>query len=339
MDLDPSTLQAYLDRQLLPEQERELEQWLKLDEESAQQLAALEVFHDTLQEGLKLLEPPSLPTPDDAHKALARFRQTHQMTPAKDAAGSPLSQEQPVSKEEHEAHVSWLAMLFHRRWEWAWGALVACSVLLMFGSPWLVPHGEDVVTPGKMVAPGNVVAPGHKQQGSSEEPPPSRVMKTGTPQAIALLARQRKRVSKGMAASQPAKGSYHPTRLIHNGERVAPGDLLQFSLRLPRTTHCLVLSVNRKGEVFVYLPLAQERSLALPGGEHLYPPKSSMELDQSLGEERFFLFFAVTALPVKEIKRALRRQWQSQRNPKSLKAPKGAWLSETFWILKQRRAR
>ncbi|MCB9644634.1 MAG: zf-HC2 domain-containing protein [Myxococcales bacterium] len=152
-------------------------------------------------------------------------------------------------------------------------------------------------------------------------------MKNGTPFAIAMFAHKQQRPASSL--------SYAKTQVLRDGQQLSPGDLLQFILRLPHTTHCLILSINQKREVFVYLPLEQERSLELTAGEHLYPNSNSMELDDTLGQERFFIFFSKHPLPVKTIKRRVRDALTMHATPKTLQPPEGPWLVQSFWIWKK----
>ena len=89
------------------------------------------------------------------------------------------------------------------------------------------------------------------------------------------------------------------------GERLQPGDQLRFTATLERPKHLAILSRDTRGVASVYYP-AEAVTKALPAGSDI-ALESSVELDDSLGEERIFAVFCDAAIQVEELRASLER--------------------------------
>lgn len=131
--------------------------------------------------------------------------------------------------------------------------------------------------------------------------------------------------TKGSLSHTTAK----PTR---DGQRVRPGDWIQFRYRSPSPLHLMVVGFNQKQEIFAYLPLQGTQSLRVPAGQKRLPEKA-LELDDTLGRELFLMIVSREPFSLSSVKRHLKLPpgWR-QASKMPLHEHK---LASTFWRDKQ----
>lgn len=108
--------------------------------------------------------------------------------------------------------------------------------------------------------------------------------------------------------------SYRPAQMTRAYETLYPGDLVQFLYRLDAPLHVMVVSLNKKGEVFAFVPLRGEKSIKLGPGKGTLPHKNSLVLDKYIGPERFFMVASKRPFTLSRLRRDLVRQWESQQH-------------------------
>lgn len=92
-------------------------------------------------------------------------------------------------------------------------------------------------------------------------------------------------------------------------EPVQPGDALRFSVRVTRTGHVAILSLDGAGQLSVY----HEWSPVQAGERQLLP--GAVQLDGFLGVERWYAIFCAQPSPLTEIERAIREDAAQPRWP------------------------
>ncbi|TNE44742.1 MAG: DUF4384 domain-containing protein [Deltaproteobacteria bacterium] len=122
--------------------------------------------------------------------------------------------------------------------------------------------------------------------------PPDRVMKGSAPDTIMLHA----------YATAPKA----PQR-TRNGTVLHPGDFVQFVVQAEQPAHVMVLSLNQKGEIFVYAPFKGQASISLSPGKRTFPSSAAFELDNLLGWERFFVVSSQQSFTLEQIEPILRK--------------------------------
>lgn len=130
--------------------------------------------------------------------------------------------------------------------------------------------------------------------------------------------------------------SWGPASFTQDGTRLAPGDLVQFRFKLKQDMHILVVSLNERGEVFPFVPLQGTQSTHVTAGVHLFPKhQRSLELDDTIGYERFFLLSSTKPFSLRQVKKTLLRQWSEQgRNLTQWKPRDNPWFVETVLVRK-----
>ncbi|WP_437587258.1 DUF4384 domain-containing protein [Sorangium sp. So ce1000] len=87
------------------------------------------------------------------------------------------------------------------------------------------------------------------------------------------------------------------------GERLHPGDAIQFTYSSTEARYLVILSVDGASQASVYYPSGPVAARIEPGREVLLP--QSTVLDETLGTERIFGLFCSEALAVEPLRAAL----------------------------------
>ncbi|MCB9644488.1 MAG: hypothetical protein H6728_15555, partial [Myxococcales bacterium] len=98
-----------------------------------------------------------------------------------------------------------------------------------------------------------------------------------------------------------SQGSKHSDWARH-GQALAPGDLIQFSVKAPNTFHVMILGLNAKGELSVVIPYPGKESLAVRKGASRLPEHSSLELDDYLGLEAYLFLSSQKPFSFSDVK-------------------------------------
>jgi Domain of unknown function (DUF4384) len=91
------------------------------------------------------------------------------------------------------------------------------------------------------------------------------------------------------------------------GEELRPGDRVRFFIRSRTASYVAILSLDPAEQASVYFPAAARAQLVAAGSEQLLPV--SVELDDTLGEERWYALYCREPVLVEP----LRAQLQEQR--------------------------
>lgn len=135
-----------------------------------------------------------------------------------------------------------------------------------------------------------------------------------------------------MLVASPTMGRPTPhttPALVRRGQSLRPGDFVQFRYKLPRTAHVMVVSLNDKGDVFAYFPLEGKQSRTLHAGEGTLPENKSWELDDVLGEEKFFVIASKEPFSYKQVKSLLRKSFQYNKG----RVGEVGLSSRTWWYM------
>jgi hypothetical protein len=125
--------------------------------------------------------------------------------------------------------------------------------------------------------------------------------------AVALLARPA--VDEG---GTRVKGSAHVAYHVKRGDRVFrgsteqplhPGDLLRFTATTDRARHLAIFSLDAHGTATVYYAPRLATDVVGPGTD--LPLETSVELDDSMGEERLFALFCDEPIGVESVREGL----------------------------------
>ncbi|MCB9639754.1 MAG: DUF4384 domain-containing protein [Myxococcales bacterium] len=155
--------------------------------------------------------------------------------------------------------------------------------------------------------------------------PPRRIAKSALPSIRLLFARKTK---EGFVHKRAAD----PQTILQEG------DIVQFSYEAPQAMHLMVVSINKKGDVSLYLPFEQRKSLAIPQGKGFFPPDSSLVLDDYQGPELFLFFSAQKPFSFKRIQSMLKQAYhRAQGRLDQLVPPKTSWDVETLLLQKTTR--
>jgi hypothetical protein len=106
------------------------------------------------------------------------------------------------------------------------------------------------------------------------------------------------------------KGSTHlqlfsPRGKVEDGAQVHPGEALRFVYSSPQAGYLLVAGLNERGELFPYYPLEGTESARVEAGSGVALP-GSVVLDETLGQERFYLLVTERPLRVADLRDAVR---------------------------------
>ncbi len=132
------------------------------------------------------------------------------------------------------------------------------------------------------------------------------------------------------------KGSQY-SQWTRNGERLQPGALIQFAYQLPVPQHMMVVSLNQKGQVSVFFPLGKKQSALRQSGEGTIPPNQSLELDNSIGEERIFVIASANPFSLSTVQEALLQAFKEKSGnlTRSIRLSK-PWKVYSILIRKQK---
>jgi hypothetical protein len=130
--------------------------------------------------------------------------------------------------------------------------------------------------------------------------------------------------SKGLQLASTFRIMYRPgqtntpthIQLAKPGQPLAPGDLIQFRYQLTKPAYGMIVGLNDKGEVFPYVPFKGTKSMHLQARQHkpgILPMLSSLELDNTLGYERFFLVVSPKPFAFTTLKQTLLRSWRQHK--------------------------
>ena len=181
----------------------------------------------------------------------------------------------------------------------------------------------------KKVAPMKRIAPKVR---TIQKPVPKRQPKKIVPKRIVPGNPKSANVSVRMLHFQ--RGAVH-SQWTQQGERLQPGDLIQFSYKASAPFHMMIVSLNKKGTLSVIEPLGKKKSLAMAAGNGDLPEDESLELDDELGAEWIFAVTSDKPFTLKQIQKELSRKVQKSGRsfPRFMNTKHLRW--RTFLIFKQ----
>ena len=123
-----------------------------------------------------------------------------------------------------------------------------------------------------------------------------------------------------------------PSQVLH------PGDFIQFAYSAGRPHHVMIVSLNDKGEVSLFVPFSQSKqSYRVDSGRGLLPDAlGTLELDDYIGKERIFFVYASKSFTFAQLKRTIEQSFQqADRSVEKLKALPGPWQWKDLVIVKK----
>ena len=121
------------------------------------------------------------------------------------------------------------------------------------------------------------------------------------------------------------KGQPHSTHTT-NRTVLHPGDFVQFAFTTSESMHAMIVSLDEEGRCSRYIPLEHKESVWLQPGKGSLPQGEAIELDDSKGQERFFVLVSPKMFTFAEVKQTILQAFQ--KNNKRLK---GLALSHRDW--------
>jgi len=103
--------------------------------------------------------------------------------------------------------------------------------------------------------------------------------------------------------------AYAPAAHTTQGATLRPGDLVQFSYKLPSPRHVMILSLNQRGELFSFIPFKGQASVYIDEPQGTLPKGTSLVLDRYIGPERFLMVSASKPFTFGQISYVLQRIW------------------------------
>lgn len=122
--------------------------------------------------------------------------------------------------------------------------------------------------------------------------------------------------------------------VTHTNASLKQGDLVQLQYRTNETVHLMMVSLNNKGEVSRFIPFAQAKSLQVAKGKGFLPPTSSLELDEYVGVELFFLIASKKPFSYTEVKRRIERERKRYSKWYQIRTLPGPWQAQVLRIRK-----
>lgn len=133
-----------------------------------------------------------------------------------------------------------------------------------------------------------------------------------------LYARPRRGKTKGMLAHE-----------LKQGQRLRPGDMVQFVYQTPKPVHTLIIGINQRGEIYPLIPSKAGKSILLPKGSGVLPQQkgraSAFLLDHYIGHECFLIITAARPLSYKALRNAVGKMWRENPRLQRLQKLPGDW--------------
>jgi len=121
-------------------------------------------------------------------------------------------------------------------------------------------------------------------------------------------------------------------------QELYPGDFIQFAYSAGHPYHVMIISLNDKGEVSLFVPFSDSKqSHQVEAGRGLLPDAlGTLELDDYVGMERIFFVYASKAFGFNELKQVVEKSFQKAgRSLTKLKSLPGPWKWKDMVILKK----
>ncbi len=286
MNEDYSTLHAYSDGALSSEKRKEIDELLRQDPTLNEALSQVEEERAFIAHALATLEEPSLST-QNATLQLERFYQ-HLETATSTRVHEEKKDYHPTSSSSSSAR--WWS-IFNSTPKWA----IASALLLLL---------VIFILPRTSFSP---FAPNFERSDSNLPPRWDLLLAKGQPFMKILYLKPSPTLQMKFSGN-PA--TFKDVHYLRDGESLCPGALIQFHYQLAQKGFLMIVSLNAKGEIFSFVPFQGEKALISSKLKGYLPTSSSLELDDYLGPERFFLIWAPNPFLLKDVRRPLRKYWQ-----------------------------
>lgn len=139
--------------------------------------------------------------------------------------------------------------------------------------------------------------------------------------------------------SRRTAAGYTHKQTARNGVSLRDRDLVLFQYDVPDTMYVMMISLNQKGETTLFVPLGAKKSISVKKKGYL-PRTGSLELDDYVGAELFFLVAAPRVFSVAQLKGLIHRAYQSHgRNWHQISGLENApssWLVRVVRVQKQK---
>jgi hypothetical protein len=117
--------------------------------------------------------------------------------------------------------------------------------------------------------------------------------------------------TKQMLGKSLLKGVKKDIHYAKDGEILCPSALIQFHYQLIEQGHLMIVSLNEKGDIFSFVPFQGKKSVDIDTIKGYLPRAGSLELDDYIGLERFFLFWSSRPFSLQELKSSLKQDWKN----------------------------
>jgi hypothetical protein len=169
---------------------------------------------------------------------------------------------------------------------------------------------------------------------------PGTPVRPSTLRKAPLLTHKGKQAVFDLLVAAPASTPLRHTTptLAKTGQHLHPGDFVQLRYKLPLQKHVMVVSLNERGELFVYYPFKGTHSIRVESGEGTLPPQHAWELDDILGLERMFVVASDAPFSLKSLRKALFTSYrQHGKQLESLTDLSGPWWVKSLLLRKMAR--
>lgn len=210
---------------------------------------------------------------------------------------------------------------------WLPGLAVA-AMACVAGVLWLQPMFSTQTT---------ISTPPSRRGGAAYMPPQRQPNARKRPLATRRLVPKGEAILNLLHAQKTPRGFTH-RQLTRDGARLSAGDLVQLHYQTAQPAYVMVLSLNQKGEVSLFIPFGKSQSIRVATGVGHLPKTGSLELDAYTGREFFFLLSSPKPFAVQEAKKAIEKAFvQTQSKRAQLRELPGPWTARVIAVQKQAR--
>ena len=116
-----------------------------------------------------------------------------------------------------------------------------------------------------------------------------------------------------------------------------PGDLIQWIHTSPKPFHVMVLGVNEKAKIDVFVPYGAKQSVRVRAEQKTLPSGSSLELDDSTGWERIFVVSSDVPFSSAQVKREIHVSFRQASGLRRMQLKHKGWYVRSWLIHKRHR--
>ena len=162
---------------------------------------------------------------------------------------------------------------------------------------------------------------------------PNKIAKSGLkPEVVSF------RMYYNRPGDEPSQNKTRNVREVKADVSLHEGDLVQFRYKLSQPAYGMIVSINQRGEAFSFVPFQGKKSVYLDKTEGYLPGNSSLELDDYVGAERFFMVLSSKPFTYRTLAQQIKRCWrQAGRDVRQCQTLSRRWSFETLLIKKTKK--